>query len=126
MESSMEVNVAIIKPTNTLTLNLMGPNCPEIGKYKVRKKPSRITDHDAKNKGVGYVFYFYHYAKKGLLFLLVTYCVGKTKSIYNVKYDSKYIAGVVGWCESAMYLVSLGRPTDIGLQLGKACCPCSR
>ena len=34
-------------------------------------------------------------------------------------------AGVVGWCEGAMYLTSPGRPTDIGLQLGKACYPCS-
>ena len=25
-----------------------------------------------------------------------------------------------------MYLISLGRPTDIGLQLSKACYPCSR
>ena len=33
---------------------------------------------------------------------------------------------VVGWCEGVMYLTSLGRPTDIGLQLGKACYPCSR
>ena len=33
--------------------------------------------------------------------------------------------GVVGWCEGAVYLASLGRPTDIGLQLGKACYPCS-
>ena len=30
-----------------------------------------------------------------------------------------------GWCEGAVYLTSLGRPTDIGLQLGKACYPCS-
>ena len=29
------------------------------------------------------------------------------------------------WCEGAVYLTSLGRPTDIGLQLGKACYPCS-
>ena len=29
--------------------------------------------------------------------------------------------GVVGWCEGVVYLTSLGRPTDIGLQLGKAC-----
>ena len=35
------------------------------------------------------------------------------------------ILGVVGWCEGAVYLTSLGRPTDIGLQLGKACYPCS-
>ena len=33
--------------------------------------------------------------------------------------------GVVGWCKGAVYLTSLGRPTDIGLQLGKACYPCS-
>ena len=33
--------------------------------------------------------------------------------------------GVVGWCEGAVYLRSPGRPTDIGLQLGKACYPCS-
>ena len=33
--------------------------------------------------------------------------------------------GVVWWCEGAVYLTSLGRPTDIGLQLGKACYPCS-
>ena len=32
---------------------------------------------------------------------------------------------VVGWCEGPVYLTSLGRPTDIGLQLGKACYPCS-
>ena len=35
------------------------------------------------------------------------------------------VLGVVGWCEGAVYLTSLGRPTDIGLQLGKACYPCS-
>ena len=33
--------------------------------------------------------------------------------------------GVVGWCKGAVYLSSPGRPTDIGLQLGKACYPCS-
>ena len=35
------------------------------------------------------------------------------------------LRGVVVWCEDAVYLTSLGRPTDIGLQLGKACYPCS-
>ena len=35
--------------------------------------------------------------------------------------DIEKHAGVVGWCEGVMYLVSPGRPTDIGLQLGKAC-----
>ena len=33
--------------------------------------------------------------------------------------------GVVGWCEGAVYLTSPERPTDIGLQFGKACYPCS-
>ena len=28
--------------------------------------------------------------------------------------------------ERVVYLLSLGRPTDIGFQLGKACYPCSR
>ena len=31
--------------------------------------------------------------------------------------------GVVGWCEGVMYLMSPGRPADIGLQVGKACYP---
>ena len=35
------------------------------------------------------------------------------------------IFGGGGWCEGAVYLTSPGRPTDIGLQLGKACYPCS-
>ena len=29
--------------------------------------------------------------------------------------------GVVGWSKGVVYLTSPGRPTDIGLQLGKAC-----
>ena len=37
-----------------------------------------------------------------------------------------FSCGVVGWCEGVLYLTSPGRPTDIGLQLGKACYPCSR
>ena len=43
--------------------------------------------------------------------------------IYKVYITLK--VGVVGWCEGAVYLTSLGRPTYIGLQLGKACYPCS-
>ena len=32
-----------------------------------------------------------------------------------------------GWVrKDVVYLVSSGRPADISLQLGKACCPCSR
>ena len=34
--------------------------------------------------------------------------------------------GVVGCGKSVVYFASLGRLTDIGLQLDKACYPCSR
>ena len=34
--------------------------------------------------------------------------------------------GVVGSGNGVLYLTSPGRPTEIGLQLGKACYPCSR
>ena len=34
--------------------------------------------------------------------------------------------GVVGYGEGVVYLTSPGRPTDIGLQCGKACYPCNR
>ena len=33
---------------------------------------------------------------------------------------------VVGCGEGVMYVTSPGRPTEIGLQFGKACYPCSR
>ena len=39
--------------------------------------------------------------------------------------DLKSLRYFQGWCEGVVYLTSLGRPTDIGLQLGKACYPCS-
>ena len=45
--------------------------------------------------------------------------------IIPVNAFSSIVLGVAGWCEGAVYLTSLGRPTDIGLQLGKACYPCS-
>ena len=32
--------------------------------------------------------------------------------------------GLAGWCKGVMCLTSSVRPTDIGLQLGKACYPC--
>ena len=35
-------------------------------------------------------------------------------------------SGVVGSGNGVVYLKSPGRPTEIGLQLGKACYPCSR
>ena len=34
---------------------------------------------------------------------------------------SLFLLGVVGCGKSVVYLMSPGRPTDIGLQLGKAC-----
>ena len=37
-----------------------------------------------------------------------------------------YLLGMVRCGEGVVYLTSLGRPSDIGLQLGKACNPCSR
>ena len=46
-------------------------------------------------------------------------------NLVNNKGFSSNLKGVVGWCEGAVYPTSLGRPTDIGLQLGKACYPCS-
>ena len=49
-------------------------------------------------------------------------CLAMDKGIIQVSVSS---GGVVGWCEGAVYLRSPGRPTDIGLQLGKACYPCS-
>ena len=36
------------------------------------------------------------------------------------------LSRVVGWCKGVVYLALSGRPTDISLQLGKACYPCSR
>ena len=47
-----------------------------------------------------------------------------TKEV-NLQTLSLMCPGVVGWCEGAVYLTSPGCPTDTGLQLGKACYPCS-
>ena len=51
--------------------------------------------------------------------------------IISVKIDHDFYGhsaqpGGVGWCKGVVYLVSPGRPTEIDLQLGKACYPCSR
>ena len=47
---------------------------------------------------------------------------------FNVLLANNFIkfSGVVGCDEGVVYLLSSGRLTDIGLQLGKACFPCSR
>ena len=39
---------------------------------------------------------------------------------------STYYRGWSGVAKGVLYLMSLGHPLDIGLHLGKACCPCSR
>ena len=46
-------------------------------------------------------------------------------TLFLLMYVDGIVWGVVGWCEGAVYLTSLGHPTDIGLQLGKTCYPCS-
>ena len=51
-----------------------------------------------------------------------SFCMKANTCFNNVEQSME---GVVGWCEGAVYLTSLGRPTDIGLQLGKACYLCS-
>ena len=53
--------------------------------------------------------------------------MGRLIGIYTVcKSICIGLRGVVEWCEGDVYLTSLGRPTDIGLQLGNACYPRSR
>ena len=57
--------------------------------------------------------------------IMIIFCVVHTMYILVKQRTQKSRMGVVGWCEGAVYLTSPGRPTDIGLQLGKACYPCS-
>ena len=49
----------------------------------------------------------------------------KFNTIYVEKGSRKHSIYANLVCEGAVYLTSLRRPTDIGLQLGKACYPCS-
>ena len=65
-----------------------------------------------------YTKYWQSYAplKISVNFLFLAYSYG----IHPVK------LGVVGCGEGVTYPTSPGHPTDIGLQLGKACYPCSR
>ena len=55
-----------------------------------------------------------------VLKVLKKLCLGVLTTI------SQFFRGVVGCGEGVMYLTSPGSPTDIGLQLGKACYPCSK
>ena len=74
-----------------------------------------------------YVTLFSDFLYKDVLWLLVRIALlcQDNSNEYPQHVFSKEVHGVVGWCEGAVYLTSLGRPTDIGLQLGKACYPCS-
>ena len=47
-------------------------------------------------------------------------------STNKILFYKESLGGMVGWCEGVLYLRAPGRPIDIGLQLGKACYPCSR
>ena len=52
----------------------------------------------------------------------------KFTCMFRFNFTSAFLLqlGVVGWCDGVVYLSSPGRPTDIGLQFGKACFSCSR
>ena len=59
--------------------------------------------------------------------ITIPYYNGNVDADDDIDYDEdRYDDGVVEWCEGVVYLTSQGYPTDIGLQLGKACYPCSR
>ena len=66
-----------------------------------------------------------YFSMKTCGYLLDMPC-GDTYNDYPQHYVFMEKYGVVGWCEGVVCLTSPGRLTDIGLQLGKACYPCSR
>ena len=72
-------------------------------------------------------------------FLVITWCGNVLSKIVPDSWRKYFVihiaylmhnfleeSGVVGLGKGVMYLTSLGCPADIGLQLGKACYPCSR
>ena len=59
-------------------------------------------------------------------FLCVYICLKNAGSVCPQYIDFSPAEGVVGCGEGVVYLMSPGRPTDTGLQLGNACYPCSR
>ena len=59
-------------------------------------------------------------------FLFLPYKNQLQISLFLLEPVFKFGMGVVGCGKGVMYLASPGCPTDIGLQLGKACYPCSR
>ena len=60
------------------------------------------------------------------LFEINEFEITRVESFWTPYLLSILLTGLAGWCEGVVYLTSLGRPTDIGLQLGKANYPCSR
>ena len=61
---------------------------------------------------------------KMLIMNTTTYFCERRKKAFHGAFIAT--SGMVTCGEGVMYLTSLGRPTEIDLQLGKACCPCSR
>ena len=55
-----------------------------------------------------------------------TFIFHKIVKVHVFKSTHIIYRGVVGYGEGVLYLSLPGHPTDIGLQLGKACYPCSR
>ena len=53
-------------------------------------------------------------------------CITPNKALFFTQLALFFSCNVVRCGEGVVYLTSLGRPTGIGLQLGKACYPCSR
>ena len=61
------------------------------------------------------------------LVIILPVCLSMTLAICCTLLSVFDLTGrVVGWCKGVVYLKSLRRPTDIGLQLGKACYPPSK
>ena len=46
--------------------------------------------------------------------------------LFSKRFTSQENMGVFGCGKGVVYFTSPGRPAEIGLQLGKACYPCSR
>ena len=69
-----------------------------------------------------YFMITYDYLPRVTLFRVGEYITVYVSSLHDLQRNE----GVVGCGEGVVYLTSVGRPTDIGLQLGKVCYPCSR
>ena len=82
----------------------------------------QLIEHSIENSHFYYILvyalYFHETSHK---------CKALWDDLQNTWIVTLVCLGVVGWCEGAKVLCILhhGRPTDIGLQLGKACYPCS-